>query len=527
MEVSKKVRGANGNIALAGESVEDIKESMAGMVESTPLNLMYCDKDFVIQYVNPQSQQTLQQLKEHLPIAVENIVGSSIDIFHKNPSHQRQILSNEKNLPLKSIIAVGPEKLELLVSPIHNHDGEHLGTMVSWDIVTTKLQNENELARIQSMVESAPFNIMCADLDGVIQYLNPKSLETLRSIEKDLPVKVAEIKGGSYDVFHRNPKGVRKILSSASNLPYKTTIQLGENKLSLNVSAMEGSDGSYLGPMVTWDVVTEKMELIDTLGSTSSQLSAAAEELSATATQMAKNAGSTSDQAMTASAASDEVSKGVQVVATNTEEMAATIREIAKSSAEASEISKSAMKQAQETNETIRLLGEASQEIGNVIKVISSIAQQTNLLALNATIEAARAGDAGKGFAVVANEVKELAKQTAQATDDITKRINNIQESSSSSISAIGGIGKVIENLNNIAISIAAAVEEQSATTNEVARVVQQSNHGVEGISNTVKLVANQAQESAVGANQTLEAAQDLSRLADSLKELVHRVGNN
>ena len=155
--------------------------------------------------------------------------------------------------------------------------------------------------------------------------------------------------------------------------------------------------------------------------------------------------------------------------------MVASIKEISKSSSEAAGISKDAMKKANDTNVTITQLGEASLEIGNVIKVISSIAQQTNLLALNATIEAARAGDAGKGFAVVANEVKELAKQTAKATEDITNRIGAIQESSKGAVSAIGGISKVIEQINGISLTIAAAVEEQTATTNEVSRVMRES----------------------------------------------------
>lgn len=275
------------------------------------------------------------------------------------------------------------------------------------------------------------------------------------------------------------------------------------------------------------DITKEKqgrMQLIETLSQTSQQLSSAAEELAAVASQMAKNASMTSEKSTTAAANSEEVSKGVQTVSTNTEEMVASIKEIAKSSAEAATISKDAMNKAKSTNATITQLGDASQEIGNVIKVISSIAQQTNLLALNATIEAARAGDAGKGFAVVANEVKELAKQTAKATEDITSKIGAIQESSRGAVSAIGGITTTIEQINGISMTIAAAVEEQTATTNEVSRVISESNHAVNGIATIVKSVANAANESTTGANQTIEAARGLSELAVKLKELVKKV---
>lgn len=275
------------------------------------------------------------------------------------------------------------------------------------------------------------------------------------------------------------------------------------------------------------DITAQKkaaLELVHTMSETADQLAAAAEQLSATATQMSRNAAMTSEKSNTAAANSEEVTTGVQTVATNTEEMVASIKEIARSSSEAAGISKDAMKKANDTNVTINQLGEASVEIGNVIKVISSIAQQTNLLALNATIEAARAGDAGRGFAVVANEVKELAKQTAKATEEITNKIGAIQETSKGAVSAIGGISKVIEQINGISMTIAAAVEEQTATTNEVSRVMQESTFAVNGISDIVKSVAGAALEASSGANQTLEAAKGLSGIAVRLKELVKKI---
>jgi methyl-accepting chemotaxis protein len=169
-------------------------------------------------------------------------------------------------------------------------------------------------------------------------------------------------------------------------------------------------------------------------------------------------------------------------------------------------------------------LGTSSQEIGDVIKVISSIAQQTNLLALNATIEAARAGEAGKGFAVVANEVKELAKQTAKATNDITNKIGAIQGDTKNAVEAIGGISQAVEKLNGIAGVIAAAVEEQTATTNEISRVVVESKKGVESIASTIKIVSTAAVESTTASSQTLAAAKELANLAERLNALVRDV---
>lgn len=261
-------------------------------------------------------------------------------------------------------------------------------------------------------------------------------------------------------------------------------------------------------------------DLVESFKLASDQLASASEELSSTAKSMAQNAEKTSKDSSMASEKSEEVSAGVNIVATNTEEMTASIKEVATASSEASSRSKLARDQAGRANQIVNDLGRASEEIGNVIKVISSIAQQTNLLALNATIEAARAGDAGKGFAVVASEVKELAKQTAIATEDITHKISNVQEGTGLAVTAISEVNLAIEKLNEIAIQTAAAVEEQSASTNEVARIIDTSRQGVEEIDQLIKTVALAAGESAAGAHQTLSAASDLSTMAASLNKL-------
>ncbi len=269
---------------------------------------------------------------------------------------------------------------------------------------------------------------------------------------------------------------------------------------------------------------TERINLINNIGEASRQLAAASEELSATSTEMSENAAKTTATANATAASSEEVTQGVRTVATNTEEMTLSIKEIARNASEASITSTTTLKQAQATNSTIMKLGESSQEIGNVIKVISSIAQQTNLLALNATIEAARAGDAGRGFAVVANEVKELAKQTAKATEEITNKITGIQKDSQGAVEAVAAIGVTIEKLNGIAGAIAASVEEQAATTNEVSRVVQESARGVQEISDNVRHVSSAAEQTSVGSTQVLTAAKSLSELAARLETLVRSI---
>jgi methyl-accepting chemotaxis protein len=496
----------------------------ASMTESSPSNLMAANMDFEITYLNPRSVETLKKIEKLLPVPVEKVLGSKIDIFHKDPSHQRKLLSNERNLPIKSFIKVGGETLELLVAATYDDKKNYTGPMVAWEVVTQKLKNEQEMAKISSMMENAPVNVMYCNLDFEITYLNPKSKATLRTLERHLPISVDKIDGAKIDVFHKNPDHQRKLLSSERNLPISSKIRVADQTLSLLVSATYDQNKNYLGPMVVWEVITDKLNLINSLEETANSLAGAANELTATATQMSGNANKMSQESTSASASAEEVATGVQTVATNTEEMAASIKEIARSANESAEMSKSTLTRAQDTNKTITSLGVSSQEIGNVIKVISSIAQQTNLLALNATIEAARAGDAGKGFAVVANEVKELAKQTAKATEEITNKIGAIQKDSQGAVEAIGGISTAVEKLNSIAGAIAAAVEEQTATTNEVSRVVQESSKGVEGISQTIKVVSAGAAENSAASNQTLDAAKGLSQLAEKLKNLVKSV---
>ncbi len=268
----------------------------------------------------------------------------------------------------------------------------------------------------------------------------------------------------------------------------------------------------------TLDTVVDPLKVA---ASQASALASSAEELTAVSSQMASNAEETATQANVVSAASEQVSKNVTVVATGSEQMQASIREIAKSANESAKVAKAAVGVAESTNNTIAKLGESSVEIGKVIKVITSIAQQTNLLALNATIEAARAGEAGKGFAVVANEVKELAKETAKATEEIGQKIEAIQSDTKGAVQAIGEISTIIAQINDISNNIASAVEEQTVTTNEIARNVGEAAKGTGEIAKNIGGVALAAENTTRGATDMQKAAQALSGMAAQLQGLV------
>jgi methyl-accepting chemotaxis protein len=252
-------------------------------------------------------------------------------------------------------------------------------------------------------------------------------------------------------------------------------------------------------------------------------LTRSSEQLTQVSQQLAASAAEASSQAQLVSASAGQVSRSTHSVATSTDEMTSSIKEIAKNASESARVAGHAVKLADTANATVGKLGDSAIEIGKVIKVITAIAQQTNLLALNATIEAARAGEAGKGFAVVANEVKELAKETAKATEDIGRSIESIQTDTQDAVAAIGHIGTIIAQINDISTTIASAVEQQSATTNEMGRNVAESAQGSGEIARNITSVAAAAETTASGAGQTMTAATALAQMASELKQLISK----
>ncbi len=335
----------------------------------------------------------------------------------------------------------------------------------------------------------------------------------------DSPVLKEKFSGDLGDAF---TKMIEKMNDTATQAQYIANNDLHNKNLN-----SEGK-GTLTGSMSTMvknlrQMESEKEVLIENIIESAQTLASSSEELAAVSSQMNNNAEDTAKQSMIVSSASEEVSGNIETVATGTEEMAASIKEIAENSAKAAQIASSAVQTVQKTNTIISKLGDSSEEIGQVIKVINSIAEQTNLLALNATIEAARAGEAGKGFAVVANEVKDLAKETSKATEDISKKIDAIQTDTSEAVNSITDITTVINEVNDISATIASAVEEQSATTTEMRRNVMNASQGSVEISKNIASVTEAAKNTNAGATDTEASAADLTKLAGKLQNLVEQ----
>ncbi len=252
-------------------------------------------------------------------------------------------------------------------------------------------------------------------------------------------------------------------------------------------------------------------------------VAAASTEMSHTARAMASTAESAADRSAAVAAAAEQATSNVSVVANSAEEMGRSVQEIAKQVSHSTDIAAHAVGKADATNQTIERLSKAAEKIGAVVSMISDIAEQTNLLALNATIESARAGEAGRGFAVVAAEVKSLATQTAKATEDIGAQIQDMQAITRQSVEAIGEIRATISEINQVSVSINAAVEEQAAATREIARSTQEAAAGAHEVSANIADVLTGAQEAGSASGEVVSASDELGRQAERLRQEVER----
>lgn len=508
-------------------SDNDLFNSLDGIraiIESMQTNLFVANTNLHIVYINPRALETLKAIAEPIQkafgVRYEDILNGHIHRFHRDPKRVESILRNPGVLPHSADFTFGGITLRTRINGVFNKVKELVGYTVSWDDITAELNQQNEIQRLKNMVEQMPTNVFLCDRDLQVIYMNPAARTTMKRIEDYISIKADNMIGTNIDIFHKNPAHQRRILADPSNLPHRTLIDVGPEKLDLLVSAIFDAQGNYVGPMLTWEIVTEKARLESRIRQSVDVIATSSEALINTSGEMSSFAEEASAQATSVASATEEINKSVQAVSSGIEEMGASIKEIAKNANDAARVADEAVRIAEGTNSTISNLGISSAEIGKVIKVITGIAQQTNLLALNATIEAARAGDAGRGFAVVANEVKELAKETARATEDIGQKIDAIQGGVKGAVDGIARISEVIHHISQVQGSIASAVEEQTITSNEISRRINEAAKGTDDIAKNISGVAGAAESTSKGAASTRDSAMDLARMAADLQDL-------
>ncbi|MET4702392.1 methyl-accepting chemotaxis protein [Constrictibacter sp. MBR-5] len=362
------------------------------------------------------------------------------------------------------------------------------------------------------MLEEMETNVMMADPrnDFRLSYVNRSARETFETL-RDILKFEGDLVGTSIDIFHRHPDHARRILSSPDNLPWKSKVKVGTESFTLRIAAIRDRNGHYIGPMMTWSQDTEIIKLADdfeaTVKSVADALAQTSGELEQSSTSLGRTADTTSTEADVVALASQDASGNVETVAAAAEQLLASIQEISRQVSEAAQVTGVAEGQARGTEMAVTRLDHAAQTIGEIVGLIESIASQTNLLALNATIEAARAGEAGKGFAVVASEVKGLANQTAKATQDIQTQIAAVQQETRTTVDAIRQIVETVGKVNGITATIAAAVEEQGAATQEISRSVQQAATGTRKVSSSIGALVDSAAETNRSAEGVRQAA--------------------